>query len=48
MAITEGSGFTKKRRKKAQAKGKKLMAWVNQQHPVGGWRLENAGLEGGQ
>lgn len=36
MAIREGSEFTKKRRKKTQAGGKKLMAWVNQ-HPVGGW-----------
>lgn len=30
-----GGGFTKKRKKKTQTEGKKLMAWVNQ-HPVGG------------
>ena len=35
MAIREGSGFTKKRRKKTEAEGKTLVAWVNQ-HPVGG------------
>lgn len=40
LAIREGSGFTKKRRKKKmQAEGKRRMAWVNQ-HPVGGGCLE--------
>lgn len=35
VAISEGSGFTKKRRKKTEAEGKTLVAWVNQ-HPVAG------------
>lgn len=35
MAIREGTGFTKKRRKKRETESKKLMARVNQ-HPVRG------------
>lgn len=59
MAIREGTGFTRKRRKKRETEGKKLMARVNQQ-PVSGWeprewtpqslwpRRESAAQEQGQ